>query len=125
MGTKLSHIVYADGTAKDIMKMPKTNSGKISLPGILSVKAVDGVPTIFPAEESPEGPELLETIYDMRPVEGFQFEDFDTIRERANNSWRALPKTYDPVSAPLKKKIDAWIADKKEFMQKYKEATAE
>ena len=104
--TKLSHIVYADGTAKDIMKMPKTDTGKISLPGILSVKAVDGVPTIFPADEAPEGPELLETIYDKRPLDSFKFDDFDTVRERANATWRALPKTYNPISAPLKKKID-------------------
>jgi hypothetical protein len=27
--TKLSHIVYADGTARDVMKTPKTDMGKV------------------------------------------------------------------------------------------------
>ena len=31
--TKLSHMVYADGSARDIMKHPKTDSTKFSLPG--------------------------------------------------------------------------------------------
>jgi hypothetical protein len=31
--TKLSHIVYADGTAVDTMKHPVTDSSKNSLPG--------------------------------------------------------------------------------------------
>ncbi len=37
--TKLSHIEYADGTARDIMKAPKTDSSKFSLPGVLEVLA--------------------------------------------------------------------------------------
>ena len=48
--TKLSYIMYADGTERDIMKKPQTDPEKISLPGILAVKLVDGVPTVFPAE---------------------------------------------------------------------------
>lgn len=31
--TKLCRIVYADGRARDVMKHPKTDSSKISLPG--------------------------------------------------------------------------------------------
>ena len=59
--TKLSHIVYADGTSHDIMKFPKTDKGKVSLPGVLSVKRVNGVPTVFPVESSPANePEMLE-----------------------------------------------------------------
>jgi nicotinic acid phosphoribosyltransferase len=33
--TKLSHIRYADGTVRDIMKTPKTDAAKFSLPGTL------------------------------------------------------------------------------------------
>ena len=49
--TKLSHIRYADGRERDIMKMPKTDSGKISLPGQLAVyrSADDHVTTNFPS----------------------------------------------------------------------------
>lgn len=35
--TKLSHVRYADGSVRDIMKKPKTDSEKISLPGVLKV----------------------------------------------------------------------------------------
>lgn len=31
--TKLCHVVYADGSATDVMKHPVTDKGKISLPG--------------------------------------------------------------------------------------------
>jgi nicotinamide phosphoribosyltransferase len=31
--TKLSHIVYGDGRAEDVMKQPQTDAGKFSLPG--------------------------------------------------------------------------------------------
>ena len=34
---QLCHIVYADGTARDIAKMPKSDTAKTSLPGILAV----------------------------------------------------------------------------------------
>lgn len=38
--TKLSHIVYADGTAADVVKAPKDDPLKGSLPGELAVKRV-------------------------------------------------------------------------------------
>jgi hypothetical protein len=31
--TKLCHIVYADGRARDLMKQPQTDAAKFSLPG--------------------------------------------------------------------------------------------
>jgi nicotinamide phosphoribosyltransferase len=31
--TKLSHVVFQDGRAADVMKLPKTDAGKFSLPG--------------------------------------------------------------------------------------------
>jgi len=120
--TKLSHIVYADGSEHDIMKFPKTDSSKISLPGVLEVKRVDGIPTIFPEGEGPKDQDnLLEVVYDMRPLKDFKFDDFDTVRERANKEWRALPKLHDPISKELKVKIDAWVAKKKVFIDSYLE----
>lgn len=35
--TKLSFIEYEDGTKRDIMKIPKQDRGKISMPGELAV----------------------------------------------------------------------------------------
>ena len=42
-----------------------------SLPGILAVKRVGSVPTVFPAESGDVVAEenLLHTVYDMRPVQ--------------------------------------------------------
>lgn len=36
--TKLSYIEYANGDKRDVMKLPKTDTGKTSLPGILRVR---------------------------------------------------------------------------------------
>lgn len=42
-----------------------------SLPGILAVKRIGSVPTVFPAESGDVGAEenLLHTVYDVRPVQ--------------------------------------------------------
>jgi nicotinic acid phosphoribosyltransferase len=59
--TKLSYLVDASGEAKDIMKYPKTDKGKVSLPGELCVKRVNGIPTIFPLGDGPANePDMLE-----------------------------------------------------------------
>ncbi len=41
-----------------------------SLPGVMAVKRVHGVPTVFPAESGDVAPEenLLQTVYNMRPA---------------------------------------------------------
>ena len=69
--TKLSHIVYADGTAADLMKLPKSDVSKYSLPGIMAVKRMGGVPTAFPAEGGHVSPNenLLQVLWDKGPVE--------------------------------------------------------
>jgi len=118
--TKLSHIVYLDGTSHDIMKFPKTDKGKVSLPGELAVKKVNGVPTVFPADKAPsDQPDLLEVIYDMKPVASYKFEDFDTVRARAQKEWSSLPPTYNVISPALQTKIDHWVANKKKQLDAY------
>lgn len=67
--TKLCHIVYADGSSRDIAKMPKTDIAKCSLPGVLGVKRVDGVPTAFPAHLVAAEDNLLKVVYDCGPVQ--------------------------------------------------------
>lgn len=73
LATKLCHIVYTDGTAVDTMKAPKTGPEKASLPGVLAVKRVDGVPTAFPAEEVAPEEDLLRVVCDCGPVAGLQW----------------------------------------------------
>lgn len=67
--TKLSHIVYKDGTTADLMKAPKSDPSKASLPGVLAVRRIDGVPTAFPADapEMLHAENLLQVVYDGRP----------------------------------------------------------
>ena len=69
--TKLSHIVYDDGTPADIMKLPKSDMSKYSLPGIMAVKRVEGVPTAFPADGGHVRPEenLLQVLWNKGPVQ--------------------------------------------------------
>lgn len=52
------------------MQAPKTDAGKFSMPGILAVKRVNGVPTAFPADSGDVSPEedMLQVIYNEGPV---------------------------------------------------------
>jgi nicotinamide phosphoribosyltransferase len=112
--TKLNYIEYADGTKHDVMKKPRSDSGKISLPGVLQVRRVNGIPTVFPADpDGPRAPDnLLRVVYDRRPLLGV-WDDFETVRKRARTEWKALPQVHDPISAELKEKIKNWIANHK------------
>ncbi len=70
---------------------------------------VNGVPTIFPAEEHEVDPNnMLAVVYDKGPVRGFKWDDFSTVRERVAREWKQVPKSYDPVSSELRAKIKAW-----------------
>jgi nicotinamide phosphoribosyltransferase len=102
--TKLCHIVSDDDIARDVFKKPKTDTGKLSFPGILAVKRVDGVPTVFPGNEVSAEENLLKVIYDKGPVKGLKWESFDELRERVEREWAALPPTADVISESLKRK---------------------
>ncbi|KAG0226858.1 hypothetical protein BGW41_004071 [Actinomortierella wolfii] len=110
--TKLSHIVYKDGTVRDVMKHPVTDSGKISLPGILDVICnKDGIPMVHPRAEwdKPAKDNILEVVYDHGKVPT-QWPTFKELKERVNKEWDNLPKAFDPVSADLQAKINEHLA---------------
>ena len=73
--------------------------------GVLGVKRVNGIPTVFPAECVEPEENLLKVVYDCGPVPEWQWDDFDCLRQRVASEWTALPKTADVISEPLKKKI--------------------
>jgi len=116
--TKLSFIRYKDGVERDVMKKPKTDSGKISLPGILRVvrDPKTGIPTVYPEEFQgvAKEPNLLETIWDHGPVKGYKWDSYDELRERVRSEWDRLPAEHDPRSPELMDKIQRWIANFKE-----------
>ncbi len=75
--------------------------------GMLAVKRVDGVPTVFPGDSGEVSPEdnLLRVVYDKGPVDGMVWDDFDTVRQRVLDQWSVLPLTADNISASLKAKV--------------------
>jgi len=114
--TKLSFIQYADGKNREVMKYPKTDPGKVSLPGVMKVvRDKNGIPTVYPVEDtSVVGEDLLKVVYDKGPVNNAFPEDFDTLRARVEKEWTALPKLHDPVSESLRNKIKVWIENNKD-----------
>jgi nicotinamide phosphoribosyltransferase len=109
--TKLNYI-KSDGKGRDVMKKPKSDSGKISMPGILKVRKVKGIPTVFPAGEDEKDPEnLLQVVWDHGPVKDLKWESFDELRKRVKEGWETVPKLYDPVSEELHGKIKEWIKE--------------
>ncbi|KAF9383994.1 hypothetical protein CPC16_008647 [Podila verticillata] len=143
--TKLNHVVYEDGTKRDVMKHPKSDSDKISLPGILDVvRNEQGIPTVYPrAESGPHKDNILKVVYDHGkvPISNTRSTDplfavseasssrptlsspealhawplFDEIKERVKGEWEKLPKKHDPVSQELRDKIKRVRASEKHF----------
>lgn len=58
-----------DTTLQAFLQNPKTDQAKRSIPGEVAVRLVDGVPTVFPAEEVDAADNLLVTVYNRGPVE--------------------------------------------------------
>jgi len=119
--TKLSFIEYDDGRQRDVMKLPKTDSGKVSLPGILRVRVdANGVESVVPRDPSDEkfdAHDLLRPVYDQRPLPATIWDDFETVRARAEGQWGKAAPQFDPVSAELKAKITSWIANQKKVLE--------
>ncbi|OLY79241.1 Nicotinamide phosphoribosyltransferase, partial [Smittium mucronatum] len=118
--TKLSHIESPQGISRNVMKMPKTDSGKFSLPGIFRVvlqPCPDGssYPKVYPDHHqspasnqdlsSPSATELgnmLRIVYDNGPVPDLVWDDFDTIKQRVEHQWNSRPLKADVLSDELK-----------------------
>ncbi|CAG8637687.1 1130_t:CDS:10, partial [Ambispora gerdemannii] len=110
---KLSHITYSDGTKRDVMKTPKSDGGKISLPGEFVVQRnAEGVPIVRPKESAdPNTENLLRVVYDHGKVG--DWDDFDTVRKRVAKEWPALPPKYDNISPELRVKIEEFVKNRK------------
>ncbi|OMJ11263.1 hypothetical protein AYI69_g9894, partial [Smittium culicis] len=108
--TKLSMIESKSGVIRNIMKKPKTDSGKFSLPGAFKVyleKDENGleIPKVYPRDSiSADHPEknsshsqttdsknILRIVYDNGPVPDIVWDDFDTIKQRIENQWASRP----------------------------------
>ncbi|RKP13141.1 nicotinate phosphoribosyltransferase family-domain-containing protein [Piptocephalis cylindrospora] len=114
--TKLSHITYGNGERRDVMKTPKTDKGKFSLPGELVVQVNDQIKgglTVRPKEEvGPEEKTEWEVVYDHGKV--CEWENFDQVRQRLNEQWSIRPRTCDVISPGLHAKVARVIQEMKE-----------
>jgi len=120
--TKLSHIVYKDGAKRDLMKTPKTDDGKFSLPGEFAVRLNEkGIPIVHvkntTADES-DPTNLLRLVYDCgKPIPDAQWDDFDTLRVRVKESWSRLPKTCDNLSPELHDKVKVVLEEQRKVLE--------
>jgi len=114
--TKLSHIhIKGQDAGRDIMKAPKTDLGKFSLPGILQVRReANGVCTVYATPEQGAGRPLvsdaeneMRVVYDNGPLKESPWDDFDTVRQRVEREWKELApnKNADPLSSQIKERI--------------------
>jgi nicotinic acid phosphoribosyltransferase len=111
--TKLSHIEYTDGTKKNVMKAPKTDSSKVSLPGRIDVcYDPDGSLKTYPAEVAKElGLEsAFVTVYDNKPIEGV-WESFETLVNRVEQQWSKTPNGGNPYSEQMLSKISTTLSE--------------
>lgn len=108
VATKLNEIVVMIDDPQTeripVMKRPKTDMTKASLPGRLRVENVNGNPLVMPEYTTYGGENMLETIWDCGPVP-YEFETFDKVRERAIRTWKEVNPSHDPISKELKAKI--------------------
>lgn len=115
--TKLSQVTYSDGVAHDVMKDPKTDIDKCSLPGKLTVRySGNGTEYIvLPANpvwtdhDTFGTQEVLETVWDSGPVNS-ELRSYDEIRDFVKAEWTGSREIYDPRSEQLMAKIAAFRA---------------
>mmetsp|Transcript_35825 Transcript_35825/g.60367 ORF Transcript_35825/g.60367 Transcript_35825/m.60367 type:complete len:518 (-) Transcript_35825:704-2257(-) len=114
--TKLSHIRHkGEEVGRDVMKAPRTDVGKFSLPGILQVRReANGVCTVYATPEQGAGTPLvsdaeneMRVVYDNGPLKESPWDDFDTVRQRVEREWKELApnKNADPLSSQIKERI--------------------
>ena len=117
--TKLSFIIDADGHERDVMKRPKNEGSKTSLPGVLRVVAGEqrGTLKVVPATWNREkkrsegdGDSVMRLVWDHGPIAGC-WDDFDVLRERVEQQWADVPPVHDVVSGELQARVEQWVHD--------------
>ena len=104
--TKLSHIIYEDGSQKDIMKLPKTDLNKASLPGRIAVCLnEEGFPCTYPEDRLNGKKSLFEVVWDCGPVKDHKWDDFNVLISRLETQWEKIPNGGSALSEELKMKI--------------------
>jgi len=117
--TKLSYIIDEHGNERDVMKRPKQEGSKTSLPGVLRVVAGEqkGTLSVVPGVWNREtkrsegaGESVMRVVWDCGPVEGC-WDEFDVLRARVESQWTDAPPVHDVVSGELKAKSERWVEE--------------
>ncbi|KAJ1918875.1 hypothetical protein H4219_002325 [Mycoemilia scoparia] len=136
---KISSITYHDGKVRDIMKCPKSDSNKKSLPGCFAVlgspdenNGAKCPPIVYHCDQQPDSSiqptppskeinkdqardgadNILRVVYDKGPVQGaWEGESFDKLRKRIRSQWDAFPPVHDAISESLKRYQEQIMAD--------------
>lgn len=112
--TKLSCVETNNGDLRHVMKTPKTEKSKFSLPGEFEVyRNCEGIPVVYPKSLFPIGSNecvkfsenLLRPVYDKRPLEPSVWDNFQKIQNRLSTEWSSLPLKAEILSDCLKEKI--------------------
>jgi nicotinamide phosphoribosyltransferase len=107
--TKLNFL-HRDNKDIPVMKDPKTEPEKRSLPGKLKVIVNDkGYPVVYPKDSNITGQNLMRVVYNgynkSLPFKGLNpeyLETFETIRARVEEQWNMLSeKNFDPLSKEI------------------------
>ena len=101
--------IKIDGVTRSIMKAPKTDLGKFSLPGPMQVNMVAGIPTVFPIAnvgwiDYRLETDMLELVYHNGESE-WKPETFSKMRSRLESAWESMPPKADPISHEMKSLI--------------------
>jgi nicotinamide phosphoribosyltransferase len=109
--TKLCYVESTDGSKRDVMKCPKTDKSKWSLPGEFKViRNGEGLPVVYPKESKTEGENILRVVYDKQPVT-MPLETFSAMKIRIEREWKKSPKVFNPISADLQAKMERTVAN--------------
>ena len=104
---KLSFIADEHGE-RDILKMPKTDPTKASLPGRFHIAREENILRVYPLENAPiESKNELRTVYDCGPVTENEFDTFETVRTRVDLQWQAIPAFGKALTRQMTDKIHA------------------
>lgn len=99
-----------------IMKAPKTDGSKNSLPGNMQVNIVDNAPMIYSRTSSPGWEDrriendMLQVIWDSGPTSWVP-ETFEQMRARLNREWSIRPLKTEILSNQMKALIEKTMGE--------------
>lgn len=102
--TKLSYLETQNGERRNIIKMPKLDSNKFSLPGEFLVE-MDTHPIVYPKEDHLNAENSLSVIYDKGPIK-IEWPQFSLLKSQIEEQWLSFNPLHNPLSSQMKLKVE-------------------